>query len=41
MMALEAGNGTARDLLAELKGWAEEAARTGDIEAEQLLQQWE
>lgn len=41
MMALEAGNGTARDRLAELKGWAEEAARTGDIEAEQLLQQWE
>jgi serine/threonine-protein kinase len=41
MTALEAGNGAARDRLAELQGWAEKAAGTGDIEAEQLLQQWE
>ena len=39
--ALEAGNDTAQDRLAELRSWAEEAARTGDIEAERLLQQWE
>ena len=39
--ALAAGDDVAQDRLAKLKSWAEEAARTGDIEAERLLQQWE
>lgn len=39
--AEEAGHQGAGTRLAELRAWAEEAAGTGDTEAERLLLQWE
>jgi TPR repeat protein len=40
-LAQEAGNAVADRRLAELRTWAEKAASSGNIDAEQLLIQWE
>ena len=39
--ALEAGESSAAERLSELKAWTEAAAADGDLDAEQLLLQWE
>lgn len=39
--ALGAGNDVARERLIKLRAWAEDAVTTGNLEAEQLLLQWE